>query len=86
MEDLSFGIFVVIIVILVIMLIRWRLNWGQSFRDKQTQQMIDLATKRAAYEQQQKENEKKKEKANTIFVSPKGEAQKGSFENKDFNR
>ena len=45
MEDLSFGIFVVIIVILVIMLIRWRLNWGQSFRDKQTQQMIDLAKK-----------------------------------------
>ena len=32
-----------------------------------------------------KKTKKKKEKANTIFVSPKGEAQKGSFENKDFN-
>ena len=67
MEDLSFGIFVVIIVILIIMLIRWRLNLGQSFRDKQTQQMIDLAKKRAAYEQQQKENEKKERKSKHNF-------------------
>lgn len=80
MEDLSFGILAIICVILFIMLVRWRVNMGGSFREKQTQQTLNFAKKRAEYEQKQKEAEKKKEKDNTIFVHPNGDAKKGSIE------
>lgn len=63
--------------ILVILAIRWRMNWGRSLRDKQVQEEIERIKKRAAYEKERKEAEERKEKANTIFVNPKGEAKKG---------
>lgn len=81
MDDFSYYagmFFYLIIVVLVIMLIRWRINRQRAFSDKQAQQMMDYAKKKADYEQKVKEDKEKREKERTIYVNPNGEAKRGS--------
>lgn len=75
----SFVVYAVVM-ILFIMLVRWLTNRERSLKDEEAQRTIYNAQKRAKYDEMSKKEEGKKEKRNTFFVNPKGEAKRGACE------
>ena len=78
MEDIGFNILMVIFfAVAAVMIIRWRINWHNSFQNKQTMQMMKYARQKAENDKKDKEDKEQRRRAYTFFVNSKGEARRG---------